>query len=383
MVKDVLIVFPHNFFELKSGIHKYIYDLVLYLKKNNFNVDLFALSNFESKWLANDPFDNTLIRNLYLYDAKKNDGFLKWKKIKRKIEIKLRVRRPFPNFVTKNMKATFDKILSRNNYGYILIGYVFFSDLINNMGNEFTKIISINDFVTLQMVDHDNYSKETGHLLNAEIKQINKFDKALCISVDEMFFFSQFARNPSYCFVPFVFNPNFNSKTEYKYDVLYIGFNNIYNLNGLKWFFDNVYGKLKSNIRLLFVGKMVTAFDFPKHKNITLIEYVEDLSEIYSQVRITMSPLFGGSGLKTKVQESLSFGKPVVCTIKSMIGMPVKENNGCVVSDDPNEFANIISKLLYDQSYYDDCCEKAQLFFTEYFGISKIYRTLDKVFEKP
>lgn len=379
----VLIVFPHNFFELKSGIHKYLYDIVLYLKKKKYQVDLFALSNFESKWRPDDPFDKTLIHNLYLYDAKQMDGFLRWKKIKRKVERKLGVKQSFPNFVTKGMKSAFNQIIKNNNYKYVLIGYVFFSDLVSNLTKEITKIISINDFIALQMVDRDGYSGKIGHLLDAEIKHVNKYDIALCISVDEMFFFSQFARHPKYYFVPFVFDPDFGHGTDFKYDVLFIGFNNIFNLDGLRWFFDKVYKKLNTNIKLLFVGKMVKEFVFPDNSNITLIEYAPDLKKIYYDVKITISPLFGGSGLKTKVLESLSFGKPVVCSTKSMIGLPVKENNGCIVKDDPEEFAYEINELLHNQGYYDDCRKKARLFFSEYFGIDKIYGTLDNVFKTP
>lgn len=382
MTKRILIVFPHNFFELKSGIHKYMYDLVFYLNKQAYQVDLFALTNFESKWLDEDPYDNSLIRNLYLYDAKKIDGLLKWRKAKRIISKKWGLKEAFPNFVTRNMKALFDKIIQKNHYECILIGYVFFSDLVKNTDKGTRKIISINDFITLQITDPYKAPRSMGHLLETEIHHINQFDVALCISVDEMFFFSQFARNPQYYFVPFVYKPNFQVKTDYQYDLFFIGFNNSHNIYGLKWFLEKVYVKLDNSIRILIVGKIVTAFDFSMYKNITAVKYAPDLNEVYSQIKITMSPLFGGSGLKTKVVESLSFGKPVVCTSKSTIGLPVKERNGCVVSDDPDEFAHTINNLLNDQAYYDACREQARLFFTEYFGVSRIYATLDRVFKR-
>lgn len=382
MGNDILIVFPHNLFELKSGIHKYMYDLVLYLNKQAYQVDLFALTNFESKWFADDPFDKSCIRDLYLYDAKKIDGFLRWKKVRRIVARKLGLKEAFPNFVSRGMKTFFDKIVQNNHYEYILVGYVFFSDLIKGIDKRITKIISINDFMTLQITNRCKAPRSIGHLLEAEINQINQFDVALCISVDELFFFSQFARNPKYYFVPFVYRPNFQVQTDCQYDLFFIGFNNNHNIYGLKWFLEKVYPKLDNRIRILIIGKIVTSFDFSIYKNITAVEYAPDLNKVYAQIKITISPLFGGSGLKTKVVESLSFGKPVVCTSKSIIGLPVKENNGCIVSDDPDEFANIIKKLLHEPVYYEECRGKAIQFFTEHFGLDNIYRTLDRVFEK-
>ena len=40
-----------------------------------------------------------------------------------------------------------------------------------------------------------------------------------------------------------------------KYDILFIGFDNIYNYEGLSWFMNNVFEKFNNKYKLLIVGK--------------------------------------------------------------------------------------------------------------------------------
>ena len=122
-----------------------------------------------------------------------------------------------------------------------------------------------------------------------------------------------------------------------------MGSNNPHNTNAAKWFFDKVYPLLPDTIKITVVGRVCSAV--PEKENIEKIEYAENLSEYYKKSKITICPMLSGTGLKIKVVESLSYGIPIVCNTRGVDGLLNKLNNGCIVTNDPNEFSNAIQKL--------------------------------------
>jgi glycosyltransferase involved in cell wall biosynthesis len=81
------------------------------------------------------------------------------------------------------------------------------------------------------------------------------------------------------------------------------------------------------------------------------------------------------------VVEALSYGMPVVCNTRGIDGLIDKTNNGCLVSDDPVEFANNIMKLLTDEPEYKKQAENALGAFSINYEREHCYKNLDTVFE--
>lgn len=108
--------------------------------------------------------------------------------------------------------------------------------------------------------------------------------------------------------------------------------------------------------------------------------FVEDLNSVYQQSKIAICPMLSGTGVKIKVIEALSFGLPVVCNERGVDGLLNKTNNGCLVSNDPDEFANYIKKLLTDEDFYTKISTEATSFFNSYHSLDANYKLLDTVF---
>ena len=87
-----------------------------------------------------------------------------------------------------------------------------------------------------------------------------------------------------------------------------------------------------------------------------------------------------GTGVKVKVVEALAAGLPVVCSFRGIDGLPNKLHNGCLVSDDPAEFASKIVTLLNDKILYDIQAKYAKELFDNSFSKNVIFEALDKVF---
>ena len=52
-----------------------------------------------------------------------------------------------------------------------------------------------------------------------------------------------------------------------------------------------------------------------------IIGHVEDLDDFYRQIDIAINPMVGGTGLKIKSLEALSYGKALLATKDAMVGI--------------------------------------------------------------
>lgn len=391
--KKILIIFPHNFFELKSGIHKMFYHLAKYFKSRNYIVDLYSLKNYESIWEGNYPFDSKIISNLYLFDyAKGNQNFrisfkekmmnlfFKIFKFERKLE-------KLPDYAFPEMKEELKKIVNYNQYTHIIVGYAYWANLIkDSYFNNIVKIISINDFLTYQIKEYSPIEVNIDKLVKDEINRINLFDIAISISNDEYLFFKEKAKKPKHYLIPIFFDDPLKNVKKIKsfdkrrFDITFLGFKNIHNINGINWFLNEVWPKIRKKYKLRIVGKVVEDIVKLKDKNIRYDNYIKNLNDVYLNTKITISPLFSGTGLKVKIIESLAYGIPVVSTSISLLGFPKKENNGCLIADNAKDFVKQIDKLIKNHYYYKKISKLGRDLFLNYFEKELNYKKLDEIF---
>jgi len=391
-LKRVLIIYPHNFFEKNSGINTMFYYFSKSLKQNGFDIDLFSLKNFECKWEKNYPFDKKIVSNLYLYDFCQNNKISLTNKIKSKITNIFKVKKGnhnnqeienLPDYASPEMKNELKKILSTQRYSHILVGYAYWANLLKDIDvSDAVKVISVNDWLTVQMKDYFKGKINIPNFIKDEIDRINLFDISIEISTFEHQLFSQLASHPKHYLIPiFVEKHKIIKSKNLKYDIAFIAHRNQYNIEGIKWFINEVM-PLIPKIKLLIVGKVNTEIGVSKNKNITQIEYIENISNAYKNTKIVICPLFGGTGLKVKIIEALSYGTPVVCTPQSLVGFPYESNNGISVASTPTEFAYQITKLISNQKLYKIESTNAYNFFKKYFSTNVATAKLKEIFNK-
>jgi glycosyltransferase involved in cell wall biosynthesis len=387
MKKKILIVYPHSIFEEKDGINTRYIQLLKYFSARDFRVDMLTLRNFRSSWEHFPADKDGLIAELFFYDFKKGSRGQKQRNRGKNPWARIRKRIPFcyaythlPDFAYESMQKQFNQIVTDRHYDFILISYVYWANLLDRAPvKRSVKLLDLSDFLTLNKFDSSGGDVKIGEMLEEEIRRVNLFDKVMCISEDERYFFSQFAQQPQYYYVPFFMKKNYIARdAQPRYDLVFVGSDNPHNRKGMKWFFDHVYPLLAESMQILIVGpisKYIKARD-----RVVLSKHLEKLDDIYIGSRISICPLRGGTGLKVKVVEALSFGLPVITTYKGVAGFPSKINNGCLVANSPREFAYWIHKLLKDKELYDFHSRQALDFFLENFEESRVYRQLDEIF---
>ncbi|MDJ1491708.1 glycosyltransferase [Cytophagaceae bacterium DM2B3-1] len=397
----------------QSGVDTRYYELIAYLKNRGFSIDLccsqIQITSTDKEELEASSFiDNVFILDFSEKGRKKGketkngrkDSFRsnlivrslmflsrKLATLAHKISPQLPPQQKYayenlPNMVSQEMKDQFLQILSSKNYNYLLISYVYWANLVLDIPlTNITTLLGIEDSATLQAFYLSNGNIRIGNLLEEEIRRVNLFDKVLCISDDERIFFSQFTTKPAFFYIPQFFHKrSLLSTTElYSYDILFIGSDNIHNQKSISWFFDYVYPLLNPQYQLLIVGNITSYIgDYP---NVTKIKFADNLDFIYEKVKLSICPMLQGTGMKIKVVEALSYEKPVVCTSKGVDGFNQKRNNGCIVTDLPEEFAQAITNLLTNEAFYHEQKSTAKYFFEDNFEYKAVGKVLDSVFK--
>jgi glycosyltransferase involved in cell wall biosynthesis len=378
-LKKILFVYPHNFLDKDMGTNIRVYQLAKYLSDRGYSIDLYACKN-----MASTSFDRfaelnreNIINTLYLYDFEATRRFKKHKLSLYKLRRVFDRRKKLDDWVTPIMQRQFFDIL-QNGYDFVVMFYLYTGELLKETGSLFKKIYFMEDFLSVNQYI-SNCCKELGGGLNSEIERLRYFDEIACISSDEKIFFEKVVPDKKYYFIPHLVQAKKLSPGDKAYDILFIGADNNYNSAGIHWFLTNIYPYLNGNIKILIAGKIVAAIQ-GEYRNITRIGYVQNLTDLYSQIKISICPLLNGTGMKIKVIEAMSYGIPVVCTARGVDGFPDKNENGCLVADDPLKFANYINRLLQDEEFYRDISVKERNYFATYLSMERSRVLLDQIF---
>jgi len=377
----ILYFYPENPLSFSQGNNSRALSLLHYFKNRNIHIDFVGE---ESKEFGQDSINE--LKSEYLI----KNGYLLKKEKKSSNIVKYYLNYSFPKkFNSKfkdfdrtkfGYKEQFSKILKDNEYDIIIISYVYWSPLLDNVtkGTKTKWIVDTHDFLTSQFQDHKKFALD--RYFKREINLMKKFDDVWVISNEEKYLFSQFVKSPvSLVTHGLPNNIETSSKTEKTIDLVYVASENFHNIKSANWFFKEAYPFLSSDIKIAVVGKIGN--HIPKFENVENLVFVKDLDEVYKKSKIAICPMLSGTGVKIKVIESLSHGIPVVCTERGVDGLLNKTNNGCLTTNDPSLFSDYINKLLNDAEFYKQNHLEAKKFFEDNFDIKKTYNVLDGIFK--
>lgn len=139
-------------------------------------------------------------------------------------------------------------------------------------------------------------------------------------------------------------NDDMQYENDMDIDYLFLGSSFFANNEGVQWFIDNVLPYVEGNFYI--VGKNM---DHQNFKNLSdrvhIYGFVEDIASIYRRAKIVVSPIFSGSGMKTKTAEALMYGKVIVGTKEAFEGYVI--NDVCMHQcDTAQEFVNVLKQLI-------------------------------------
>lgn len=113
--------------------------------------------------------------------------------------------------------------------------------------------------------------------------------------------------------------------------VLFVGSSFKPNLDAVAWIYKILAPRISKKIVVVGRGMQVLRRRFPELPNFHIVGSVEDLSPYYRQAELVISPICSGGGMKVKNVEALSYGKKVIASTHSAIGLDRAIDRGYVV----------------------------------------------------
>jgi glycosyltransferase involved in cell wall biosynthesis len=125
------------------------------------------------------------------------------------------------------------------------------------------------------------------------------------------------------------------------------------NVQGLRWFAEQVWPVVcktipAATLHIAGRGAPATAPSWLRGRNINWLGEVDDARQFMASVNVMIAPLFAGSGLRIKIIEAMSIGKPVVATTVAVNGIPALDGRELFIADEASSFSSALVNLLKD-----------------------------------
>jgi len=116
-------------------------------------------------------------------------------------------------------------------------------------------------------------------------------------------------------------------------------------------------------------------------ERVRLVENVPDIRPYYQSAKVFVAPYRFVFGIRYKILEAMAMGKPIVGTSAAFLGIPAQDGVGCLIRDDPTEFADALLWLLEDAGKRQSLGEQARAFVAEHFDRHRIVARLNERLE--
>lgn len=174
------------------------------------------------------------------------------------------------------------------------------------------------------------------------------------------------------------FQPQFQPPARSGPVLVYVAARTIPNVESLDWFLDRVWPLVHSaepEAELRVAGSVGAAFAGRSEPRVRFLGFVDSLADEYGSSWAVIAPFVkGSSGVKTKVAEALSFGRPVVTTsIGVDLERPDEFGGAVTVADDPADFAEALLEILRDDHLRHERHAEAKQQFNRHFAPEAAY----------
>lgn len=306
---------------LKQGYRTDLSEMLQYWKENLFIHDVSSIEHVGHLLLKK-------VRNLFYNNQSHADDYFPW----------------FLNKTIRSLNKTY-------NFDCCIVNYYFLSKALTNQDIPLRGIYTHDYFAYKSLLVSNS---KVGYNTNAhqEAKALQRAPHIFALNSEEANYFQRLAPQSKVynTYSPYEF---YNSEVNGSKVLLFFSGDNEFNLNGLKWFFKEIFPKIKTqipDIKLIIGGSICRKIKEYENENVILKGFVDDPKNFYDLGDIVINPTYQGTGLKIKTFEGISYGKVVIAHPHSGTGIFNKDSAPVFVSSDGNEWANYIKKIIDDKS---------------------------------
>lgn len=174
-------------------------------------------------------------------------------------------------------------------------------------------------------------------------------------------------------------------KTEKKH-ILFVGTFYKPNIDGIRWFYDNVFKNFSDIFDLWIVGKGLEKLRTEYNDDdVHIVGFVESLVPYYVYSDLVIAPLTDGGGMKIKTAEAFSFGKTFLGSEESLHGyieeLPKDIVNSVVFQcDTAEQYINVLTKLSHEKILQRN--KELISIYEEKYSIEASFKVMTKIIEE-
>lgn len=175
------------------------------------------------------------------------------------------------------------------------------------------------------------------------------------------------------------------AKTKCENKIVYLGNMNVaHNKDAVSNFVDNIFPYIldkKPDTILKVVGKCSDDYrdQFKNNKNIQVTGEVDDIRKEVSECAVSVAPLKYGTGIKTKILETMAMGVPVVTNSIGNEGLALESHKHIIVEDDNKKMANEIVELLSNAHMREQLSKESKKYIKDNHKWENIMKEFDKI----
>lgn len=169
-------------------------------------------------------------------------------------------------------------------------------------------------------------------------------------------------------------------------DIWFVGgFQHPPNIDAMRWFTRDIWPDIRSRlegVRFHIVGsKMPPEIQSLSGEGIEVHGFVPDVIPYLDGCRLAVAPLRYGAGVKGKVNQSMSYGQPVVATATALEGMHAVPGEDALVADDAKGFADAVVKAYSDESLWLKLSDNGLANVEQHFSFAAARTALEGILE--
>lgn len=211
-----------------------------------------------------------------------------------------------------------------------------------------------------------------------EREHVNDYDGVISITDEDAAVFREMGCRKPITTVSFAIEPHEKADNIVvdKFSLFHIGSMDWKpNIEAIDWFLDKVWPLLHKSmpqVRLFLAGRRM-----PKRllnaqiDGVTIVGEVGDAALFMESRAVNVVPLLSGSGIRVKILEAMSMGKPVVATTVAARGIKYSDGENILIADSPQAFVEKIRQCIDNADFASKVGSSARMLIESEYNIQK------------
>jgi glycosyltransferase involved in cell wall biosynthesis len=169
-----------------------------------------------------------------------------------------------------------------------------------------------------------------------------------------------------------------------RHGLLFIGgFSHAPNVDAVLFFVRNIFPLVEKNlpdVRFHILGSNVPD-EITRLANTRILVhgFVQDVGPFFNACKVSVAPLRFGAGIKGKINQSQSYGVPVVATSLAVEGMQLEHGKSVLVADTPEKFAEAIVSIYTNEDLWNQISQNGIKNLEEHFSFNSARVSLENL----